>query len=442
MNTRAALRALAVASIIGLSCSDPAEPPLPAFSISPSAQWSGGSITIRSAYFANHSQAPIIVADGDTLTLIAVDDSTATTVLPHGPSGLVVFAITQGTREDSLGTVTRVGYREMRTQTGPGFLGVLEASDSAGVPVVFGGVDTSVNGRRAPVVRLKVASAQSSQLVPTLRQPDHALYGMAPSFTPGTFVVWDSSDTLRLAQLIGDVPVITDIPVVQSVTPRQVAQLSDSIWILTGSHLTQTRRVTDSTTTISIVPSESPYRVFMSPRGDRSTLSTVVSGVDGGVPVFNNLTGALAYRLPFWDVRAAAFSPDGAVMYVAGGSQYDPDSLAAVDAATGAVQIGPLKLPEDLVATGLVYRPTDNQLLVGATSGANGIRTTLYLLVYRASTLELLGVLPSAYACGEFGGKAECFDGAITVHDAADRAYIVNTGSPIRIMTFDLLRNP
>jgi hypothetical protein len=129
-------------------------------------------------------------------------------------------------------------------------------------------------------------------------------------------------------------------------------------------------------------------------------------------------------------------------MYVAGGSQYHPDSLAAVDAATGAVQVGPLKLPDDLVATGTVYRPTDNQLLVGATSTANGIRTTLYLLVYRASTLELLGVLPSEYECGEFGGKAECFDGAITVHDAADRAYIVNTGSPARIMTYDLLRNP
>ena len=439
MNARAALRALAVASVIGLSCSDPAEPPLPAFSVSPAAQWSGGSITLRSSYFANRSQAPIVVVDGDTLTLIAVDDSTATTVLPQGPSGPVVFALMRGTREDSLGTVPRVGYREMRTQTGPGFQGVLEASDSAGVPVVFGAVDTSVNGRRAPIVRLKVASAQSSQLVPTLRQPDHALYGMAPSFTPGTFVVWDSTDTLRMAQLIGDVPVITDIPVVKSITPRQVAQLSDNIWMLTGSHLTQTRQ--DSTTTITIVPSESPYRVFMSPRGDRTTLATVVSGVDGGVPVFDNLTGTLAYRLPFWDIRAAAFSPDGALMYVAGGSQYHPDSVAAVDAATGAVQIGPLKLPNDFFATGMAYRPTDNQVLVGATSSANGIRTTLYLLVYRASTLELLGVLPSAYECGEAGAKEECVDGAITVHDAADRAYIVITGSPIRIMTFDLLGN-
>jgi hypothetical protein len=101
-----------------------------------------------------------------------------------------------------------------------------------------------------------------------------------------------------------------------------------------------------------------------------------------------------------------------------------------------------VKLPDDFLATAIAYRTTDNQLLVGATSGANSIRTTLYLLVYRASTLELLGVLPSAYECGEFGAKAECFDGAITVHDAADRAYLVNTGSPIRIMTFDLLGNP
>ena len=42
---------------------------------------------------------------------------------------------------------------------------MLEASVEAGVPVVFGGVSTDVNGYRVPIVRLNVASAQSSLLV-------------------------------------------------------------------------------------------------------------------------------------------------------------------------------------------------------------------------------------------------------------------------------------
>jgi hypothetical protein len=443
MTSRAILRAAVLTSFVAAACGESVQPEIPAFSATPSAQWSGGAITLRSSFFVDRVPLPLITTGtGDTLGLTRQDDSTVTTTLPPGPSGPVTLAMQTGSKSWALAGVQRVGFREMRTQTGPGFDGVLQASDSAGVPLVFGAVSTNLTGYRAPIVRLQPGSAQSSLLVPTLRQPDNVAYGMAPSVTPGVFAVRDTTDTLRMARLTDGPPVVLRTAAIRFTSTRQVAQLNDSIWLLTGSHYTLTYVARDtSVSMITNVASESPYRVFMSPRGDRTTLGTLVSGVEGGIPVFDNATGTLAYRLPFAAVYAAAFSPDGATLYV-GGGRYVTDSLVAVDATTGAVLAGPVKLPDDFLATAIAYRTTDNQLLVGATSGANSIRTTLYLLVYRASTLELLGVLPSAYECGEFGAKAECFDGAITVHDAADRAYLVNTGSPIRIMTFDLLGNP
>jgi hypothetical protein len=442
VSTRASLRAAVLTSFVTAACGESVQPEIPAFSATPSTQWSGGAMTLHSSFFVDREPLPAVTSDdGDTLALVRQDDSTVTATLPRGPSGPVTLSMQTGSRSYAVAGVERVGYREMRTQTGPGFQGVLEPADSAGIPIVFGAISTDINGYRAPIVRLKVPSAQSSLLVPTLRQPDNVFYGMAPSVTRGVFAVRDSTDTLRMARLTDNPPVVLGTAAIRFTSTRQVAQLNDSIWLMTASHYTFTYVARDtSVSMIMNVASESPYRVFLSPRGDRTTLNTLVSGTEGGIPVFDNATGTLAYRLPFPAVDAAAFSPDGARLYVAGGHDA-PDSLVAVDATTGAVQAGPVKLPDDLLATGTAYRATDNQLLVGATSGANGIRTTLYLLIYRASTLELLGKLPSTYEC-EFGAKEECFDGVVTVHDAADKAYLVNTGSPTRIMTFDLLRNP
>lgn len=441
MKARASVRALVVSSLVATACSDPAEPPLPGFSVSPATQWSGGGVTVRSSYFSNRTQAPIIVADGDTLPLTAVDDSTVTTLVPQGPSGPVVFALARGTRTDSLGTVARVGYSGSRTVNFPTLDGLLVAADSAGAPEVFGAISTTLTGYRAQVARLKVVPGVSQLL--DLRQPDKMEYGMAPSITPGVFAVRDSTDTLRMARLVDDVPTVTGtVPWVGTGTSRQVSLLSTGIWLLTFSHFTRTRTEADSSIIVEVA-SESPYRVFLSPRGDRTTLATVVTGVEGGIPVFDNATGTVAYRLSFRDIRAAAFSPDGATMYVAGGQQYSPDSLLAVDAASGTVQVPRLRLPLGLYAMGLAYRPTGDQLLVGATDTYHpGAPTNLYLLVYRASTLELIGTLPSPFECGELMQGERCHSGVVTLDDAHDTAYIVVAGSPNTIVAFDLVSAP
>jgi hypothetical protein len=127
-------------------------------------------------------------------------------------------------------------------------------------------------------------------------------------------------------------------------------------------------------------------------------------------------------------------------MFVAGGGQYSPDSLVAVDATSGAVQVPKFVLPVGLYAMGLAYRPAGDHLLVGATNTYTpGAATNLYLLVYRASTLELVGILPSPYECGELIEGEDCHSGVVTVDDAHDKAYVVVPGSPTAILAFDLL---
>lgn len=436
MKARASVRALVVSSLVATACSDPAEPPLPAFSIKPASQWSGGLVTIRSSYFANRSQAPVMVADGDTLAIIPVDDSTATTVMPLGPSGPVVFSITRGSSTDSLGTVARVGFN-----TKYGMLGRLDgellATDSAGVPIVLGG---EVNGAQYREWVMRVRPTVLSMGTITLRQISTPFYGLAPSVTPGEFVVLDSTDSARVADLLLTTPTVTaTVPWVGTAGGRQIARLSPGMWLFTSSHWSWTRTETDSSE-VARVQTESPYNVFLSPRGDRTTLSTAVTQTPGnGVPVFDNATGTVAYRLPLLSIETASFSPDGATLYIAGGNQYRSDTLIALDATTGAVTLPRITLPDSMHAFSLAYRASSGgQLLIAAANSRS-----LALLVYRASDLALLGVLPStlpsADDCGQFPQTGPCFMGVATLDEASKTAYIVAPGSPFWIWTFDLL---
>ncbi|MGH7520465.1 MAG: hypothetical protein ACREMI_04220 [Gemmatimonadales bacterium] len=77
--------------------------------------------------------------------------------------------------------------------------------------------------------------------------------------------------------------------------------------------------------------------------------------------------------------------------------------------------------------------PLPVQLLVGAATPSS-----LAMVVYRASTLELLGILPTPDACPDMQA-GPCFSGVVSVDDAHDRAYIVTPGDPTPIWTFALL---
>jgi hypothetical protein len=433
------VRALVVASVVGAGCSDPAEASLPGFAVQPAVQWSGGTITVRSPYFVNRNPLPVLTASAETLAVSRVDDSTLAATLTPGPSGPVTIFVSRGSAMDSVANVQRVGF-----QTKYGMLmrldGELLATDSAGVPIVLGGV---VNGTQIRETVLRVRPSVLNYEAIVLRQPSNAFYGMAPSVTPGEFAVRDSTDSLRIANLLSTTPVVTGtVPWIGTAFSRQVSRLSPGIWLFTGSHQSWTRRESDSME-ITRVQSESPYNVFMSPRGDRTTISTaVVQTPGGGVPVFDNATGTVAYSLPLLSIETATFSFDGATVFAAGGNQYRSDTLIALDAATGGELLPRVTLPDSMHAFSIVYRPAGGgQLLLAAANSRK-----LALLVYRANDLKLLGVLPSTFTsiddCGQLPQTGPCFMGVVTFYEATHTAYVVAPGSPFWLWTFDLLSTP
>lgn len=428
MSARAILRASVVASVVTAACGDPSEPQLPGFTVGPATQWSGGTIMIRSRYFVDRNPLPVLFGDGSMLPLTRQDDSTVLSALPQGPSGSVTISLVRDARQDTLGSVQRVGFSGKRTVT-PALFGELLATDSAGVPFVLGGSFTGT-GNREPIVRLRVVPGASQVL--TLRQPSNTQYGMAPNIIPGAFTVRDATDSIRLATLLVDAPAIIDsMHGWGTGFTRQVSLLRPGVWLQTQSHFSFISYDTGGAT--PNVPTESPWAVYMSPRGDRTTLATVVNG--GGVPVWDHATDSVAYRLPLLSTEAAAFSSNGSTLYVVGGYQYGADTLIAVDATTGALLLPKVKLPNDMHGMGVAYRPTvgGGQLLVGAATPSS-----LVLLVFRASTLELQGVLPTGDACPDMQA-GPCFSGVISVDDTHDRAYIVIPADPTPMWTFDLL---
>ncbi|HET8712136.1 MAG TPA: hypothetical protein VFM23_00465 [Gemmatimonadales bacterium] len=431
MSSRAALRALfALVVVAATSCKDSTEPALPEFTVTPLTQWSGGTLTISSHYFVEHAEVPALVAGTDTLQYVALaNDSTLIAALAPGPDGPVTLALVRGSRRDSLATIDRVGFTGKRTVT-PALGGELLATDSGGVPFVLGGSLADANGDREPIVRLRVIPG-TSQTLP-FREPSNIQYGMAPSITPGAFTVRDATDSIRLATLLVDAPAIIDsMHAWGTGFTRHVSLLKAGAWLRTQSHLSYVSFDTGGST--ANVPTESPWAVYMSPAGNRTTLATTVAS-GGGVPVWDNATGSVAFTLPVPFTEAAAFTTNGNTLYIVGGQQIAADTVIAVDATSGAV-VGRKALPNGLVAIGIAHRESvgGGQLLVGAATASS-----LVLLVYRASTLDLLGILPTNDACPDMQ-VGPCFSGVVSVDDLHDRAYIVIPGNPTPIWSFDLL---
>lgn len=420
------------------ACSDPVDPgPPPAFSRTPAAQWSGGSLTLRSPFLVGLTSLPIITAAADTLTLSRVDDSTVTTTLPEGPSGSVTLRLARGTRFDSVASVQRVGFREKRTAL-PALAGELLVADSGGHPLVYGNTDAPVEWG-APLGRIDLAAA-AGQTVTGVRGPSNVVYGLSPSLPVGTFVVRDATDSVKLFRLLPPPAApVRPVPGVGTSFVRQVAQLSAGMWLFTGSHMSYTRAEADSPNVHRItITAESPWAVFLSPRSDRTTLATTVTGPQPGVPVFDNVTGDTAFSLPLLGTEGAAFSPDGGIIYAVGGADYSADTLVAVDATTGQTLSGKMGLPPGYVGFSIAFTSSGGgRLLVGAATASS-----LALLVYDATTLTLLGVLPSGDTCGPYPMTGECSYGVVAVDESLHLAYIVVPGSPTPVRSFDLLPNP
>jgi dipeptidyl aminopeptidase/acylaminoacyl peptidase len=344
----------AAALLLGVACSDPTQPfPVQSFSVSPALQWSGGLVTLRSAYFIGRSPLPTILAAAETLTAVRVDDSTLTVTMPRRASGTVAVSVAHDGRSDSVAAVQLFGFRSKRTLA-PGLAGELLIQDSGGHPVVLGNTDAAVV-QYAPIGRIDLVTGLGVTLT-TVVGPSTVQYGLAPSTPDGAFAVRDSTDSVRLAMLLTSPPAILGtVPFVGTGFVRQVTQLSPGLWLFTGSHTTSIRAESDPCCSPRFsTPTESPWAVALSPRGDRTTLAVLVVG--GRVPVFDNAAGDTAFTLPLGATEGVAFSSDGATLYAVGGSLNQPDTVLAVDATDGHAVAGKVHLPDGFVSFGLAIR--------------------------------------------------------------------------------------
>lgn len=431
MTARALPLTAAAALLLGVACSDPTQPlPLPTFTVSPAAQWSGGTVALGSPYFVGRNPLPPILAAAETLAAVRANDSTVQVTLPRGATGAVTLSLAQDGRVDSIASVQRYGFREKR-DLAPALAGELLVADSADHPTVLGNTDGI---QWTPLGRIDLVSG-AGQTFTTVLGPSNVVYGLSPSTPDGAFAVRDSTDSVRLATLLASPPTIVGtVPFVGTGFVRQVAQLSPGIWLFTASHMSSVRAEADPCCVPRFsTPTESPWALFLSPRGDRTTMA--VNVVQGRVPVFDNATGDTAFTLPLASTEGAAFSPDGATLYAVGGAVNQPDTLLAVNATTGQALGSKVRLPDGFVSFSLGYSTGGGGRILVAAANAS----VLSLLVYNAASLTLQGVLDTPDDCGLSPFVGQCSYGVVAVDDVRGVAHIVVPGSPTPAWTFDLL---
>lgn len=419
------LTLVGMALFVVLGCGeDPpsgATPP-PEIDLDTQAQWSGGTVTAQSAAFRNLTRLPVIMVDAETLQVSRVDDYKLLVRLPQRPSGDVALVLHEGRLRDTLGVVRLYGFSSQKWFT-PGFdYSVLAVGSRNGEPVVLG------NGYTGGVVVFSPRTGIASRIT-GVRAPS-GYYGIGYTHLSNRFVLRDSAGTLGIWELWPQPVRVGSWPV--GSYNRHHAQLGPSVFLTGYSHQTYVTDTTSPARGYGPFDIEDSWMAALSPRGDRAVLASVAS--NEGVPVFNSLTGDTAYTLPSVRILTwAAFSPDGAVLHLAGRGVPD-DSLRNVDATTGAQLASGLLL--GAVAT--MTADPDGRFLYLALWADCGPSVA----VYDARTLVLVGELP---APGPFPGitGSGCFnvswEGQIVADRTQGKLWVVWNGEPAPYFEFDLL---
>ncbi len=410
-----------------VACEQPNVPPARFdFAISPDRQWSGGIVTLRSAFFSGRDSLPLVLAGADTARLTRIDDSTVTFTLPVGPSGGVELALVNRQGTEELGAVDRVGQSGRVDLTPAPQVGLV--ATTRGTNPMFVGAAAGPAGYEVVEVDPVTATAH---LRPGLRTPG-GYYGVGITYRPDRFLLRDSTDTLKVWQLWPTPQPVSALPLFRTGHLRLGAQMTDTTWLFSQSHWTNTV----GPTSLSFLPTEDAWNLFISPRGDRVAMALVGTSLSGA-PVFDALTGDTAFTAPaVGAVQWAEFSADGGVLYLLGAAHYQymlADSIYVLDATNGQ-RLGARDLPDSLTALTLARDPTRDLLFV------QGYRTCgPRVVVYQASTLTLLGEMAGG------GTIASCnnytWSGSMAVDRVRQKLYLLWVGGaePAPLWTFDLL---
>ena len=417
--------ACTVLAFVLAGCEDSTDPdptPPPECAVSPAAQWAGGTVLVRSQFFDGLDSLPPVTAAGIAMVTVRVDDSTVSATLPSIPTQTAAVEVVDGTTHYLVDSVGVVGFRKKTTAT-PMAIGnpvlLLTLSGPVGIAGIYPGVSPGAIG----IVNLREAR---NDVVLGLRPLQAGmLRGVGATYKPGTFILWDSADIAGEWQLLPAVAFSDTVPTaLQNVLNRNVARLSEDVWLVTHNHATDVVRSGAPTIRFQF---EDPFAFHLSLTADRALMS------GGGSMVLRMSTGDTVYRMPITTTHGAAFTADGSTLYATG---YLPPSgseaVVALDAATGATQ-GQVVLPAGSSAFGLALATGESRILVLGQEG-----NVPEILVYDVATMTLVGRLlaPPSATC-------ECsgwLDAALIAGHAPETIYVMGYGGNATVIwEFDML---
>lgn len=357
------------------------------FGLTPLQQWAGGSVYVHSTAFKYLTDGTYhILAGGDTLAVTRIDDSTVAVAPPDLGTRTVGLSIIGQNTAALLGSVQFVGFAGISTPDAD-FHGDYEAwpAGTVGATGALGWVNDSGTGYSGTVATLDLRTGHVTTY-PGLGY--HGSYGPAPSYL--TDVVTSSIG----ASLVAAVHLSDTHDTLTSAIPgaaRTDYLIGPFTVFHTASHSAYARISADTGKTWHAVKDtlyvSSIWQLVLSPT---KQLATVTNGwSDSGGVVLDATSGLTKFRLArMREVDAAAFSADGAVLYVAGGDG-STQRLEAIDANTGAL------LERDTLLGGIAVSatidPAGPQLLVAV----DRLDGTLALNVYDATTLQRTATLHS-----------------------------------------------
>lgn len=412
------------------ACGESADPSPPEFALSPESQWAGGEIEIRSGLFRGRQFIPTITAAGEPMSTRRINDSTIAAtlpgILPSGTAAIELIDELDDLREHDLGSVEVVGFRS-RTQAAPGVLWEPYIVPSVTGPVAVAGLATPPANGGTGIVDLRTALTVS---ISGIEPPDVAGgHGVGVTFNPNNFILRDSLGVVGEWQLLPTVAYVDTVPSV-AVT-RQIARLSDSVWVITGNHSTVVRRASGPDISLQI---EDPWRFNLSVAADKALLNSTQH--TGGAAVLEMSTGDTLYRLPLIVVSGAAFTPDGATLFVVGNLGSGLDHLFRIDAATGVVQQS-LALGFGLTASGVALAETGSRIYVGAIADS----LPEVVVFENGTSMTYVGRMsaPLTSGCTLCGQGNLLFQAALAVDDATQTVFLISHGDPAQIWEFDVL---
>jgi hypothetical protein len=145
-------------------------------------------------------------------------------------------------------------------------------------------------------------------------------------------------------------------------------------------------------------------------------------------PVIDAATGDTAYTMPIARPWGVAFAPHADRLYVSA-STLQGDSVIAVRGSDG-LRLGAVPLAAGWSGYTLSADAKADRLYQVAES--SGVQA---LLIYNASTLDLVGHLGCSGACG----NNYAWSAGIGVDTTANKIHIVYPGTPIPVITYDRL---